>query len=51
MFLMLWLHAYKYTYNDIVVKTKKPEWTLPEFKIKDALIDKPTEEELPKKTE
>ena len=26
MFLVLWLHAYKYTYKDIVVKTKVPEW-------------------------
>ena len=26
-FLMLWLHAYKYTYGDLTVKTPKPEWT------------------------
>ena len=27
MFLILWLHAYKYTYKEFSVKTKKPEWT------------------------
>lgn len=37
MFLMLWLHAYKYTHKDIVVRTKRPEWSLPDFVIKDAL--------------
>lgn len=27
LFLMLWLHAYKYSYGDLVVKTKVPLWT------------------------
>lgn len=26
LFLVLWLHAYKYIFKEIKVKTKKPEW-------------------------
>lgn len=29
-FLVLWLHAYKYSYDDIVVKTEPPQWTFPQ---------------------
>ena len=27
LFVILWLHAFKYTYKDITVETKAPEWT------------------------
>lgn len=32
-FLILWLHAYKYLYNDIKVKTKIPDWAKNDFKL------------------
>jgi hypothetical protein len=33
MFLILWLHAYKYTIKDMTVKTQLPEWATSDFKI------------------
>lgn len=30
MFLMVWLHAYKYIYKDLIVKTKLPDWAVSE---------------------
>ncbi|CDW71183.1 rna pseudouridylate synthase domain-containing protein 2-like [Stylonychia lemnae] len=33
LFLILWLHAYKYTYKDISAKTKKPCWAETDFKL------------------
>lgn len=26
MFIKLWLHAYKYTFKDITIKSPKPKW-------------------------
>eukprot|EP00347_Sterkiella_histriomuscorum_P011781 403371119 len=34
LFLILWLHAYKYTYREIVAKTKIPKWAEKDFEIK-----------------
>jgi hypothetical protein len=32
MFVVLWLHAYKYCYRDIVAKTSVPDWaTFPDL--------------------
>ena len=33
MFLILWLHAYQYTYKELKVKTKKPYWAKEDFKL------------------
>ena len=32
MFVILWLHAYKYQYKAMKVETKKPEWAHIDFK-------------------
>jgi hypothetical protein len=34
MFLILWLHAYKYKLQDIVAETSTPHWAKSDFKIK-----------------
>ena len=33
MFLILWLHAYKYTYRELIVKTRVPIWATDKFAI------------------
>ena len=33
LFLILWLHAYQYTYKDLVVETDTPNWAKEDFKI------------------
>lgn len=34
-FLVLWLHAFKYTYDELSVETAIPEWALPEESAKE----------------
>ena len=31
LFVILWLHAFKYTYNDLTVETAKPSWAEESF--------------------
>ena len=31
--MILWLHAYKYAYKQIIVETEVPEWARPEYRL------------------
>ena len=33
LFVILWLHAFKYTYNDLTVETPKPKWSETSFEL------------------
>ena len=33
LFVIIWLHAFKYTYNDLVVQTDVPNWAKKDFKL------------------
>ena len=32
-FIILWLHAYKYTYKQLTVETDVPHWARPEYRL------------------
>ena len=38
--MLLWLHAYQYTFKELKVETDVPKWAMPEYKAPAKLVKK-----------